>query len=99
MKKIVILSCGKSKLNRACAARDLYIGDLFRKSLAYARSLCPDTIYILSAKHGLLELDDVVEPYEMTLNKMGKTDRKNWAERVLAQLREQTDFTKASTSF
>ncbi len=92
MKKVVLLSCGKSKLNHASPASALYVGDLFKKSLAYAESLRPDAIFILSAKHGLLELDQVIEPYEMTLNKMKKEDRLKWSQGVLSRLFQTTDF-------
>lgn len=51
-------------------AKDMYVSDLFKKSLEYARRLNPAKIYILSAKYGLLELDDMIEPYEITLNEM-----------------------------
>lgn len=45
-------------------------------------------MYILSAKYGLLTLDQKISPYEKTLNTMSVADRKAWAEMVLSQLRE-----------
>ena len=35
-----------------------------KKNLAHAKKLNPDAIYILSAKHYLLPLDKVIEPYD-----------------------------------
>lgn len=64
----------------------MYTGDLFKKSLMYARSLEPNEIYILSAQYGLLGLDDIIEPYEKTLNGATKTDQKRWAENVISQM-------------
>ena len=55
---IVFISCVKNKNDYPCAARDMYISDLFKKSLVYAEQLTESTtVYILSAKYGLLELD------------------------------------------
>ncbi|WP_365959388.1 DUF6884 domain-containing protein [Mesorhizobium sp.] len=71
-----------------------YQGDLFKKSLAYARSLKPDAIYILSAKHGLVGLDDELDPYELTLAKMGVKERRAWAKGVCEQLSEHVDLTR-----
>ena len=58
MRKIVLISCVSKKLVHAAKVRDIYVSPLFRLNLAYAESLKPDAIYVLSAKHGLLPLDD-----------------------------------------
>jgi hypothetical protein len=44
-----------------------YVHALFQKMMAYAHSLKPKSIFILSAKYGLLSLDDTIDPYEQTL--------------------------------
>lgn len=86
---IIFLSCVKNKSEHPCAARDMYISDLFKKSLSYAEQLSESaTIYILSAKYGLLELDQQIEPYELTLNTMNKKQRKEWTDKVLMQCKE-----------
>lgn len=89
---VVLISCGKTKHHAPARAADLYRGALFVKSLAYARSIKPKGIYILSAKYGLLDLNDPIEPYELTLNKMKKPARNEWAQKVLASLREKADL-------
>lgn len=86
MHKIVLISCVKSKLDHPARAEELYISDLFLSNLAYARSLKPDAIFILSAKYGLVALDQKLAPYEQTLNSMSVGERKAWARDVLAQL-------------
>lgn len=91
MAKIVLISCGKEKRCCKSKSQDLYKGALFRKSLQYARSLGPDAIYILSAKYGLLRLDDEIEPYDKTLDKMRSNEIKQWADSVLKKLRRLTD--------
>lgn len=92
MAKVVLLSCVKSKRSSRSRAEDLYTSALFRKSLAFAKTLNPDHIFILSAKHGLLKLDQRIDPYELTLNRMGVSERRTWAEKVLGQLSKHTDL-------
>ena len=57
-KTIVLIPCVSKKLNYGAKAKDLYISPLFKYSLAYARKLNPDMIYILSAKHRLVDLNE-----------------------------------------
>lgn len=42
--------------------------------------------FILSAEHGVLAPDELVAPYEKSLNKMRKAERLVWAERVQQQI-------------
>lgn len=90
---IVFLSCVKTKADKTCCAKDMYTSPLFKKSYAYAKSLKPRKIYILSALYGLLEVDDVIDPYEKTLTGASVTECKNWAYKVYKQLEaKNTDF-------
>ena len=92
MKKIVLISCVKKKLSYRSKAKNLYTSTLFRSNLEYARRLNPDAIYILSAKYGLVGLEDEIDTYNLTLNAMTETQKRLWAERVLASLREKADL-------
>lgn len=92
MNEVVLISCVKSKRENRSRAADIYVSDWFRKALAYARTLNPDQLFILSAKHGLLGLDQVIEPYEKSLKNMRIHDRRDWADRVLLDLRRVTDL-------
>ncbi len=80
------------KVNHNAKAKDLYKSPLFVGNLKYARSLNPDSIYILSAKYGLLELDKEVEPYNTTLKDMPLAQVKVWADKVVKQLKEQANL-------
>lgn len=73
-------------------AGDLYISPLFTGNLRYARSLKPDSIFILSAKYGLLELDREIEPYNSTLKDMSLDQVRVWADKVLEQLKLLADL-------
>jgi cytoplasmic iron level regulating protein YaaA (DUF328/UPF0246 family) len=87
-KRIVLISCVSKKLSSSAKAEDLYISTLFKLNLKFAKKLKPDSIFILSAKYGLLPLENVIEPYEKTLNNMRSTEIKEWAKMVLSQLKE-----------
>lgn len=77
MKKIVLISCVSKKGNKKAKAKDLYMSSLFINSLAYAYSLNPDKIFILSALHHLLDLDQEIEPYNVTLTRLPKERRRH----------------------
>lgn len=84
---IYLVSCVSQKRDQPCAARDLYVSDLFSKARRFVEaSGCP--WYILSAEHGLVAPGQMLAPYERTLNSMGVADRRAWSERVAAQLAE-----------
>ncbi|MDF1572034.1 MAG: hypothetical protein P1P82_10490 [Bacteroidales bacterium] len=65
---------------------------LFRKNLKYAESHSPNHIFILSAKHGLVKLDDEIEPYDNTLNKMNASEKKEWAALAITKLKKIVDI-------
>lgn len=92
MQKIILISCVSKKQSYTAKAKDLYISPLFRKNLAHAQRLKPDTVYILSAKYGLLDLETEIEPYDLTLNNMSVSEIKAWAKEVLAQLSAKTNL-------
>ncbi|MCK9561642.1 MAG: hypothetical protein M0R02_02860 [Bacteroidales bacterium] len=94
MKKIVLISCVSKKGNNKTRAKNLYKSPLFIKSLAYGQKLNPDKIYILSALHHLLDLDTEIEPYNLTLNKMTKSEKENWGKKVIEQLQQVSDIKK-----
>lgn len=92
MKRVVLISCVSQKLPHAALAKDLYVSSLFRFCLRYATTLNPDAIFILSAKYGLVSLDQPLEPYNDTLNTKGDAEIRQWAQGVLQQLRSKIDL-------
>lgn len=88
MSTIVILSCTKSKLDKPSQAQDLYSASpMFKKTLEYGKSLKPDKMYILSAKHFLVPLNKVLAPYDKTLKEMPKDEKNAWGEKVISQMK------------
>ena len=83
--KTAFVACSKAKRSQPCKARDLYLGTLFKKSFAYASANYPN-VYILSALHGVVHPDTVLEPYDQTLNQMSAKERQAWYEMVREQM-------------
>ncbi len=90
--KIVLISCSSKKLENKTKAKDLYVSNLFKLSLKYAKSLNSDKIFILSAKYGLLDLEQEIEPYNLTLNNMKDEEIKEWADKVISELKNETSL-------
>ena len=85
---IHLVSCVSIKNENPCPAGTLYRSPWFEKARAYVLTQ-GGPWYILSAEHGLVHPDTVIEPYDRTLNTMGVDDRRAWAERVKDQVRRQ----------
>ena len=87
--KICLISCVSQKTNYKNPCKDLYISPLFKKTWAYVSQIeRPHGVYILSALHGLIRYDTVIEPYDKTLLDMSKEECLEWAEKVKKQLTE-----------
>ena len=66
--KIILVGCGKTKLTTPAAAKDLYVGPLFKARRAFAEaSGCP--WFVLSALHHIVPPDRILEPYDYTIAK------------------------------
>ena len=90
-KTIALVACVSKKNKSPMSARDLYISDWFLKASAYADRIS-DQWFILTAKYGLLDPDDVIDPYDETLNKMPVKARRDWAVRVQDELIPQLNY-------
>ncbi|CAG6399003.1 hypothetical protein NMG29_11715 [Streptomyces cocklensis] len=62
--ELIVIPCGARKLDRPARAADMYVGSYHRACRRAAQALRPDRLLILSARHGLLALDDEIEPYD-----------------------------------
>lgn len=74
---VVIIPCTGAKLDRPAPAAELYIGATFQPALKAARTLVGDTgrVLILSALHGLVELDAVIAPYDVRMGDAAAVDQ------------------------
>lgn len=76
----VWIGCGAQKAEVASRAIDLYIGPVFQAHRRIAVQFGVP-IFILSALHGLIPADEVLEPYEASLT---TADAGAWGQRVAA---------------
>lgn len=85
--RIGLVGCVKSKQPLPARARDLYVSPLFRGRREWVERTC-DQWFILSALHGLVAPDEVLAPYDRTLNAASTGERTLWARRVIASLED-----------
>lgn len=66
---LVVVPCGRKKLPQAAPAADLYVGNrLAQQAAATIAARTPGArVVILSALHGLVDLADVIAPYDVTM--------------------------------
>lgn len=72
-----IIPCSDAKRDTPQAARSLYVGAMFTNTLAAALALAADDdalVLIMSAKYGLVRLDDVLAPYNQRIDAKGAVD-------------------------
>jgi len=97
-KEIGLISCVKTKRDGSATPKDLYTSSNFKKMRVYAEQN-HDEWWILSAKHGLLDPDgDPIEPYDDTLRNATKSQKRDWAARIVEQM-EEHDLLREETTF
>ena len=85
---IIIISCGKQKLEGRAKAKDIYIGSLYHQKLEYVRTLYPKhEFYIISAKHGLIHQDVVISSYDRVLP-YSTEGYQDWLDLITKQLQD-----------
>jgi hypothetical protein len=93
--KVILISCVKTKRGTGkWKAKDLYISTWFQYAFRYAQSLCPNKIFVISARYFLTDQDAEIEYYEETLKSKSDSDIRTWANKVVTELRQQTDLEK-----
>lgn len=91
MKTVVLIGCSGPKLDRAAPARDLYTSALFKKCVAYAEALGAEWA-VLSAKHGLVQPDQVLAPYDCTFKGWSKGQLEDWGRKANLAISERWPF-------
>lgn len=81
----MLLGCVKLKLDRRAAAKDLYRSPLWLRRRAFAEASGYPWL-ILSAKHGLVDPDTRLAPYDLALGNLSAADRRVWGDRVVRSL-------------
>lgn len=86
--RIGLVGCVKEKRAVAAEAQNLYISALFRGRRRYVESTC-DSWFVLSALHGLVRPQTILDPYDVTLVGASRQRKREWAETVLGQIDHQ----------
>lgn len=87
IERLCLISCCGPKRDHAAPARDLYTSDLFCKSVRWAGAQRLPWA-VLSAQHGLVWPDDVLEPYDLQLGRLTAAERQGWAVEVAESVGE-----------
>lgn len=77
-KTVVLVGCGDAKRSTTVPAKDLYTSNFAAKKRGYAEQEA-DYWYILSAEHGLVAPNEVLDPYDTHISDV---DGQAWEERV-----------------
>ncbi|MBW9173376.1 DUF6884 domain-containing protein [Clostridium estertheticum] len=94
MSKIALISCTSLKKDYSCQAKELYSESaIFRLEYELA-SILADEVYILSAMHGLVAKDTILEPYNYTLMNKSRDVKRQWSNKVLNSLRDKFSLEK-----
>jgi hypothetical protein len=75
------------KADYPCCTREMYQeSTLFKKAVKYIEQQDYDDWFVLSAMYGLIRQQDVIKPYDLTLNNMKAAERKEWSKLVFKQI-------------
>jgi cytoplasmic iron level regulating protein YaaA (DUF328/UPF0246 family) len=90
MKPLFLIACSEAKLKHAAPAIDLYQGQSFKLALKAAHKADADVL-ILSAQHGVVQPDQMLEPYDCSLLRRSTSWRAEWAKTTAKQLSKYKD--------
>jgi len=82
---VVLVGCVRAKAVRPGPARSLYLSPLFARRRRYAE-MRGRVWYVLSAEHGLVHPEAILEPYDLALAYQPEGYRRAWAQWVVAKL-------------
>jgi hypothetical protein len=84
-RRIGLVGCVKTKAAVARPAKDLYLSPLFLGRRRFVERTCNEW-WILSALHGLVHPDDVLEPYDVALINSSRSEKREWSRTVLTSI-------------
>lgn len=104
--RFYLVGCGRKKLATRAPARELYVGTLFRKQLAWAEGRArfdlasgtsSPSVHVLSARHGLTSPEAFLEPYDLRIEDLPTRERLRWAEEVSVSLAARVTRARATS--
>ncbi|MEQ8387040.1 MAG: hypothetical protein RH949_32255 [Coleofasciculus sp. A1-SPW-01] len=85
-RQILLIAGVAKKLNYKAPAIELYCSPLFKATRRYADATANE-FYLLSALHGVVHPQQILEPYECNPYKLSPFQRRAWCNKVINQLR------------
>jgi hypothetical protein len=86
---IGLITCTREKKAHACQARDLYsVSPKFVRHLEFAEEHY-QKVFVVSARHGLVSLNQVLAPYDCYLGDFTEAEKAGWAAFIAACLRHE----------
>lgn len=82
---LILVGCAETQARHSCRARDLFLSPLFTRRRRYAEQR-GSRWYIISAEHGLIGPDALIEPYETALPEQDDEYRRAWGHWVVTKL-------------
>jgi Family of unknown function (DUF6884) len=86
-RRVILVGCVKLKQERRTRAKDLYQSPLWLRRRRYAETSGSPWL-ILSAKHGLIDPERRIAPYDLALGQLSARERRAWGESVVRQLED-----------
>ena len=86
----ILIGCGHTKRKTAAPARLIYTSDRFQTACESAETLGAK-YFILSGLHGLVEPEQILEPYDLDLDTLDTDKKSEWNAKVMAALRQVND--------
>ena len=90
---IGLLSCSKEKLSGAHSAAELYSSPFFQNNVNKLIETC-DKVYVISGKFGLIELEFVMNNYDLYLGSLNHNDKLIWGNLVIKEFLNKNNITK-----
>ena len=82
---LLVIGCGRDKLTEPATADQLFTSERFRSCITLARELAAPFL-ILSGKHGVVEPDTLLAPYDLDLASLSSADQRCWARQAVERL-------------
>lgn len=73
--RLAILGCSSSKRDYKCTAEEMYTKYIFKEIQLNFLKPSYNKVLILSGKYGLVELTDIIEPYELTFDNRKRVNK------------------------
>jgi len=94
----VLVSCVGQKQTTVMKASELYISPWFMLAKQYCL-FHGHQWFILSARHGLLDIETNIEPYNLTLKECNERYQRAWSQRVVRDIIQRIDITTSLMMF